>query len=92
MRFLSENSLCVCGHVYGDHLNKAPHACTEDHASRQGHRCSCAEFQPPAGMMPDSYARPVRDKTLQAARSGADGELQRILGSLPIGGGLGELS
>jgi hypothetical protein len=80
-RFVVESTPCVCGHVYGDHLAKAPHRCTEDHAVKAGHRCSCMEFQAPIGTFPDSVSLAQdRDPALAGA---ADHEFQRVLGSIP---------
>lgn len=86
--FMSESTMCCCGHPYGDHLAKAPHRCTEDHATKAGHRCSCDRFQPPAGAFPDALGTHA-DRTLQAASSGVSMTFQRILSGLPGGDGFG---
>ena len=88
-RYVAENTLCVCGHTYGDHLARAPHGCKEDHLTKKGHTCPCSAFQFPAGAFPDSSGIMYRDRALQAAVSGVDQELQRALGSLPGGSGFG---
>lgn len=43
---------CVCGHDYGDHLNRAPHA------RREFGRIVCVQFRPPfkEGDLPDIWA------------------------------------
>jgi hypothetical protein len=75
-RFVSETTLCVCGHPYGDHIAKTPHRCTEDSISRPNHKCSCIQFKQPVGPLPDSIAAEILSES-------ADHELQRVLGSLP---------
>jgi hypothetical protein len=77
-RYVTESTPCVCGHTYGDHLNKAPHRCTDDHAVKAGHRCSCVAFQAPIGAFPDALGF-----EREPVPSGAARELDRVLGSIP---------
>ncbi len=44
---LTHEMLCVCGHEYGWHSNKAEHKCLEESTSRPGHTCACVEFTLP---------------------------------------------
>lgn len=84
-KYFTETTICMCTHPYGDHLVKAPHRCTEDHATRTGHACSCSEFRVHVNSAL-SNDDDVSDRTSRAARSAASMTLERAISSVSSSG------
>jgi hypothetical protein len=81
-KILKMESKCVCGHVFGDHKNKRPHACMEPHATRAGHTCSCEAFRSPRST--GSWEGSLLDSSPaeHAERAAADMALESALRSI----------
>jgi len=95
MVYVGLETLCVCGHAFGEHRKRAPHGCTDAHLTRAGHACACEAFR-----LPNREPRPGMEMCDRSASEHAEhaaatlayeGALRSLVGVTLPGDGFGSL-